>query len=561
MAGNLFACSGGEANGFAADKPRADETVANRASVVEIAEGARDAIALGAAAKLRLRLREAPPAVAEFTGGEVGHATLENGVLVDGAIDGVPMDREGFVQAALSFGAKLDAYGQQARLARTKLWEDLGRRLGLESRLASAARGGLTSANLELTHGELLSLAKNASDLVSEVDVGDGDGETGGISMTDVLNELRVNDVAFPGGWKGSGVGVFVTDVGAVKTDADCINNSSSRLRIYPGGSPADHPTQVVCLVQKTAPEAKVMYQHATANAGSALPSPADSVPIYVSSQSVSYDLGELTRHYRSADRDFDNRTLTTRIAHFQLSNNQHGNVRTPGIAYNVLTVGAYNTATDTVPDFSNWSDPETGAYKPELVAPGDNLDISPTYLGKNGTSYATPIAAGFAADLMEQFTWLRLRPQLLASYLIVNGIRINSDGGMAGARDGYGRPDYSVAQSGRAFWWDGTNSQFFDASGNIDVTYNLGVTGNYRVALSWLVGGDFVLANNRPNQNLDLYVFNPSGVQVAASTSVTQTHEVLNVVATQTGNYKFRIKRSSNEGGNNVIALVIRRR
>jgi hypothetical protein len=313
--------------------------------------------------------------------------------------------------------------------------------------------------------------------------------------------------------------------------------------------------------VQQTAPEAKVLYQHSTANAGSTLPSPADSVPIYVSSQSVSFDLQQFTSHYRSADRDFDNRALTTRIAHFQLTGNQAGNVRTPGIAYNVLTVGAYNSATDQMPNFSNYIDPDTGAAKPEIVAPGVNLDISPTYQNKSGTSYATPIAAGFAANLMEQFTWLRLRPQVLASYLMVNGVRIDTDGWVLGDRDGSGRVDYNVAQSGAAFWWDGTNSQFFNSSNNIDSTWNIGATGNYLVALSWLVDGNYALANNQPSQDLDLTVLDPLGNQVAHSSSFEQTHEVLKFNATVTGNYLLRIHRYRNNGGDNVIGLVIRRR
>jgi hypothetical protein len=560
----IVGCSAGAPSDFDSEKPaRADTPVSEFAPIVALAPSLRAELAARGAARVRLHLREPPAAVAELTGGEVGFAVLEHGVLVDGAINGVPMDRQGFIDAAKAFGAKLDRYNEQARQQRAARWAALGEHLGLKAQVAPAANDGRAWTDAELTADDVAILATQAGDSIDAVELVADAGEPGSVSMASALSAIRVQDVAFPAGWKGDGVGVFVTDAGGISTNADCINAASNRLRIYGTNTPANHPTEVVCALQQTAPEAKILYQDSAANAGSVLPSPPDSVPIYVSSQSVSYDGGTQANNYRSADRDFDNRTMTTRIAHFQLANNQHGNVRSPGIAYNVMTVGAYDSATNTMPDFSNWIDPDTGAYKPEIVAPGVSIDISPTYTNISGTSTATPMAAGFAADLMEQFTWLRLRPQVLASYLIVNGVRINTDGGTAGARDGYGRVDYNVAQSGLSYWWDGTNSQFFDASANIDVTVNLGTTGNYLVALSWLVDGDYVLSNTTPNQDLDLYVYDPTGAFVASSTSVAQTHEVIKFNATRTGNYLFRIHRyrNSNVLANNVIGLVVRRR
>lgn len=85
-----------------------------------------------------------------------------------------------------------------------------------------------------------------------------------------------------------------------------------------------------------------------------------------------------------------------------------------PSTASKVITVGAYDFIYDSYADFSGrgYADPDrtigvvdAGLVKPDLVAPGVNI-LAPNlyggYDGFTGTSFATPIAAGSAALLME---------------------------------------------------------------------------------------------------------------------------------------------------------------
>lgn len=77
-----------------------------------------------------------------------------------------------------------------------------------------------------------------------------------------------------------------------------------------------------------------------------------------------------------------------------------------PSAAAKVLTVGAYNSLTGAYADFSGRGFTRTGGQvKPDLCAPGVNLTAPAAgggYQSVTGTSFATPVASGSAALLMQ---------------------------------------------------------------------------------------------------------------------------------------------------------------
>jgi hypothetical protein len=191
--------------------------------------------------------------------------------------------------------------------------------------------------------------------------------------------------------------------------------------------------------------------------------------------------------------------------------------VVSPGKAWNVLTVGAYNDQSnadwpdDVMSSFSSWRNPNTsyGALeKPEIVAVGENVvgiglngNLITNYNLNSGTSFAAPQVSGLAALLIHRTSYLSGRPESLRAIIIASANHnIEGTTGIPGGtdlRDGAGGINAAFADTvastyasstcnSSCWWYEVIYPAVFDAYGYRYYNFNANAGDRIRVAIAW---------------------------------------------------------------------------
>ncbi len=431
----------------------------------------------------------------------------------------------------------------------------VAKKLSAQTGLELRTKGG-RSVRAKATRRQIKLLVKEEELVRSVTEAYRPEGQDGIISA---LMAVGVSPTAFNLGLDGDSTGVWMNDGnGKPITTNVAIDTSDLTGQDYGTEPFENHATQTLACLMATAPEAHVHYAVPTESCNLRTDvTTFSSPPVYLSSQSNSFGDDDTT--YSACSEDWDDFIYDTRIAHFALTQNEGSTIRGAGKAYNVISIGAFDDTTTpfSIAAFSNFVDPDTGADKPEVVAPGVDVDIA-GWTGVNGTSFATPIAAGFAADIMEAYTHTRYQPQLLKAYLMSNAV--NVDGGTPFSdTDGAGRVDFSrTYYNGRWAWWTGGYGSWYnddtDGDGRMEIAFTTSLVAGrtYRAVISWLVKASYVQSNDRPNMDIDLKITAPNGSRWTSS-SVSQNYELVEFTAPQSGTYDVVIERYSNSGQGKV--------
>jgi hypothetical protein len=243
------------------------------------------------------------------------------------------------------------------------------------------------------------------------------------------------------------------------------------------------------------------------------------------------------------------------------------GNVTSPGLGYNTLTVGAAedkDTLTwddDTMAEISSMNEP-AGREKPEVTATGCGEWVtgvggvpgivitgmfSPWVYDQGcGTSYAAPIVAGGGALLIQRAASLGSWPESEKAILIASALH-NIEGAAARSEvDGAGAVDLAAADAIAANgWWGGyyLTPSSFDDSYNLDVaTIHLYAGERARVALAYDANPTTDYTSEVLEGDLDLQLLDASETIVASSSGV-DSWEIIDYTVATEGDYTVRIR------------------
>ncbi len=238
--------------------------------------------------------------------------------------------------------------------------------------------------------------------------------------------------------------------------------------------------------------------------------------------------------------------------------------VVSPGLAYNVITAGGFDDK-----DSSPWSDdtmwvnsgyvdpisPHNDREKPEVVAVATHGSrvITSTYVVDPwvhgvvgaGTSYAAPAVAAEAALLMQTRSWLTSWPETVKAVIMASAVHNIEGASRLSEMDGAGGIDisnaYYTANNNRM-----SGNTLYASNFPYHYTFSASAGQKVRVAIAWDSHPD---SNHPPTSDtlesdLDLYILNPSGTQVAMSSSYDNNYEIVEFTAQTTGTYRAKINK-----------------
>lgn len=347
----------------------------------------------------------------------------------------------------------------------------------------------------------------------------------------------------------GSGMGVYMSEPGCPAESFWTTNYD--RL----SGSTSDHSKNVSGIIRAAAPGAFLYCRTALD-----LPTSSD-LGLTPAIQVMNFSAGAYSSSFGNYDGIWDQFTYDNgilAIAAVGNDGNNDGEISVPSGGLNTLAVGAYDDSTNAISSFSSYVNyDDTQNSKPEVAAPG--VDIEAGGHEMTGTSQATPLVVGVAADLLSAFSAMRLRAPYLKARL-VRGALDPISGGFG--KVGWGGVDFVQSyDNGSGKWRAGNNTSFATfaaddddpgATNTIDFYFTLSSSDTLaRFVLAWLTRGDYTLAHVNDafpiGIDLDLRVYKPDGSLVGGSYSQYNAIEEFSFNPTVSGNYLVRIACISN--------------
>ena len=255
-----------------------------------------------------------------------------------------------------------------------------------------------------------------------------------------------------------------------------------------------------------------------------------------------------------------------------------HWDVASPGTGYNVLTVGGINDRNTTglgddilwySSDGASYRDPTSAAWnshgdfnKPNVSAPAVSVRTANGTTG-SGTSIASPIVSGIAAQLVARAPTLATWPEATRAIIMAGAVRRTPMPGGGSSTDHEGVGSASARWSNRILdsgIWGGWALGTLTSPGDREERTISVVKGQpVRVSLAWsshTSGGSNTSKADVLTGDLDLVVRQPNG-QVVGSYSFDNSYETVNVVANATGTMRIEVRASRFDSSQEPFGLA----
>jgi hypothetical protein len=372
-------------------------------------------------------------------------------------------------------------------------------------------------------------------------------------------------------GLNGSGVRIAQVEVGGRVS----VNNPNLagvvRDLTYACSSASSHSTTVAGILRSTHSVSRGIARSALLWAGGSC-SGSSSQLISQSSRAATWGARAFNlswgrdsdRSLTSTDRYYDGLVINswrTVVVAAGNAGTGNGNVITPALAYNVITVGNFDDrgtsswSGDVMNPSSSWRDPRSSVgdrEKPELAAPGTSITSTTTSSpwignGGSGTSFAAPMVTGSVALLIQRNGSLAIWPEAVKAILMATANHNLEGSSRLSERDGAGGVNIDLADGvarGLLGGWGGLNYSC-SAATNLDVAaIHLTAGRTVRMAIAWDNDPNYSSYASRPGADLDLLVIGPTGGTVASSVSFDNTYEIVQFTAPASGTYRLRVQK-----------------
>jgi hypothetical protein len=397
-------------------------------------------------------------------------------------------------------------------------------------------------------------------------------------------------------GITGSGVNIGILDIGNVDT-----NNSFLHLSVIsrPGNATenSEHATEAASAAASfhgtykgIAPDANIISVGASGTSADEIDALqwAFSNNVDVLSSSCGFQ-ADTDMHWIDKVFDYYARYFSRMI--IKSAGNTGGFITSPGKAWNVLTVGAFDDK-----NTPNWGDDQmwgSSAYinptssnndreKPEVVAVGGHVTLlssNDSITSVMGTSVAAPQVSGISALIIQSNSALRYWPEAQKAILMASATH-NIEGpsivvsGQGDLKDGAGGVNADLAEKAAqvragamnvcifSCWWGiSINNTDFPISTYLEEPIYAQERSYVRVAISWWSNADSAGNEDRLDTDLDLRIKDSSGnwINSAVSMSYDNNYEIVQFLAPVSGWYYIEVyKARANEDTNSLGIGVV---